>query len=281
MKRIVLPTDFSDNAWNAISYAVQLFANETCQLYFLHTYVPAFYRVDYAIGGPAYSGIDDAMIQATISGLENTVARVKEEYPNDKHTYHQHYAFNLLTDEVKELCEKEDIDLVIMGTKGATGAERILFGSNAVFMMRKIDVPLIVIPGAYAFKKPVSVLFPNDFLMIPDKEVLKPLLQLLKNNHAHLDVVHVQEDREMTRQQEHNKYVLHERLADCNYDFLEIQEGYMPDAIKDMIDEGPYDLLVMLNRKHSFLERLLLRQNVDSLGFEVEIPFMVLRESIK
>lgn len=279
MKRIVLPTDFSDNAWNAISYAVQLFANETCQFYFLHTYVPAFYRVDYAIGGPAYSGIDDAMIQATISGLEKTVERVKREFPNDRHTYHQHYAFNLLIDEVRDLCEKEDVDLIVMGTKGATGAERILFGSNAVFMMRKVHVPMIVVPGAYAFKKPASVLFPNDFLMVPEKETLKPLLELLKNNHAHLEVVHVVEDMEMTKQQEHNKYVLHERLAECNYDFREISTGVMPDAIKDLVHEGSYDMMVMMNRKHSFLERLLLRQNVDSLGFEVEIPFMVLREN--
>lgn len=278
MRRIILPTDFSDNAWNAISYAVQLFENEPCEFYFLHTYVPAFYRVDYAIGGPAYSGIDDAMIQATISGLETTVERVKKEYPNDKHTYHQHYAFNLLTDEVKELCGKADIDLIIMGTKGATGAERILFGSNAVFMMRKVDTPLIVVPGTYTFKKPEKVLFPNDFLVVPEQEDLRPLLDLLQRFEARLEVVHVEEDRDLSRTQVNNKYLLHERLGESDYDFREIKDAYMPDGIKDLVHEGNYDMLVMMNRKHSFLERLLLRQNVDTLGFEVEIPFMVLRE---
>lgn len=273
-----MPTDFSDNAWNAISYAVQLFENEPCEFYFLHTYVPAFYRVDYAIGGPAYSGIDDAMIQATISGLETTVERVKKEYPNDKHTYHQHYAFNLLTDEVKELCGKADIDLIIMGTKGATGAERILFGSNAVFMMRKVDTPLIVVPGTYTFKKPEKVLFPNDFLVVPEQEDLRPLLDLLQRFEARLEVVHVEEDRDLSRTQVNNKYLLHERLGESDYDFREIKDAYMPDGIKDLVHEGNYDMLVMMNRKHSFLERLLLRQNVDTLGFEVEIPFMVLRE---
>lgn len=279
MKRILLPTDFSENAWNAIAYAVQLFKEEHCEFYFLHTYVPAFYRVDYAIGGPAYSGIDDAMIQATISGLESTIARVTAEFPNEKHTYHQHYAFNLLTDEIKEVCKKEPIDLIIMGTKGATGAEKVLFGSNAVFVMRKSDVPMIVVPGDYTFKKPEKVLFPNDFLRVPAAEQLSPLTGLVRHFDAQLEVVHVAEDQKMNKEQEHNKYLLHERLEGCNYDFEEIPNAKMPDAIKDRIQEEGYDLLVMMNRRHSFLERLLLRQNVDTLGFEVEIPFLVIREN--
>lgn len=278
MKRIVLPTDFSDNAWNAISYAVQLFRDEPCEFTFLHTYVPALYRVDYAIGGPAYSGIDDAMIQATISGLENTVARVKKEFPNSNHTYHQHYAFNLLTDEVKEVCGEKGIDLIIMGTKGATGAEKILFGSNAVFMMRKVSTPLIVVPGDYTYTPPKQILFPNDFLKVPEADALIPLTKLLQRFEARLNVVHVEEDRELSKQQLHNKQVLYERLKGCDFDFNEIRNAFMPDAIKDQVHAGKYDMLVMMNRKHSFLERVLLRQNVDTLGFEVEIPFMVLRE---
>lgn len=278
MKRIVLPTDFSDNAWNAIAYAVQLFADEQCEFYFVHTYVPAFYRVDYAIGGPAYSGIDDAMIQATISGLDATEERVIREFPNANHTYHKHYSFNLLTDEVKELCEKIAVDFIIMGTKGATGAEKILFGSNAVFMMRKVDTPLIVVPGDYTYAKPDNVLFPSDFMVVPEPEKLAPLTTLVNHFDAHLDVVHVEDQRDLSPKQEHNKYLLHERLAQCNYDFKDLKNGVMPTAIKELVDQGSYDLLVMMNRKHSFLERLLLRQNVDTLGFEVKIPFLVLRE---
>lgn len=278
MKRIVLPTDFSDNAWNAISYAVQLFSDEPCEFTFLHTYVPAFYRVDYAIGGPAYSGIDDAMIQATISGLETTVERVKKEFPNPKHTYHEHYAFNLLTDEVKELCESKEIDLIVMGTKGATGAEKILFGSNAVFMMRKVSTPMIVVPGNYTYKTPKKVLFPNDFMKVPEKTELSPLIALLLQFKAKLHVVHVEEDRDLSEAQLHNKQRLYERLCDCDFEYKEIENAFMPDAVKDLVHGGKYDMLVMMNRKHSFLERVLLRQNVDTLGFEVEIPFMVLRE---
>ena len=86
MKKVLLPTDFSDNAWNAITYALDLLKDESCEFFLLHTYVPAFYRVDYAIGGPAFSGIDDAMIQSTINGLDNTKARIEKEYPNEKHT---------------------------------------------------------------------------------------------------------------------------------------------------------------------------------------------------
>lgn len=45
MKRILLPTDFSDNAFNALSYAMQLFEKEKCEFTLLHTYTPVTYNV--------------------------------------------------------------------------------------------------------------------------------------------------------------------------------------------------------------------------------------------
>ncbi|MGB5319420.1 universal stress protein, partial [Eudoraea sp.] len=44
---ILLPIDFSKNSRNAIAYAMELFKNEKCKFFFLHTYTPSFYRMDY------------------------------------------------------------------------------------------------------------------------------------------------------------------------------------------------------------------------------------------
>ena len=107
MKKILIPTDFSRNAWNAICYALDFFKNEACTFYFLHTYTPAFYRMDYMLGGPAYSAIPDVGIDISIAGLEKTLKDVQEQFPNPNHTYETISAFNTLTDEINELSEKE------------------------------------------------------------------------------------------------------------------------------------------------------------------------------
>ena len=50
MKNILLPTDFSENSWNAIKYALQLFKTETCKFYLLNAYTPIIYDVEYVLG---------------------------------------------------------------------------------------------------------------------------------------------------------------------------------------------------------------------------------------
>ena len=47
MKKILLPTDFSDNAWNAIVYALKLYKNQKCKFVLLNTYTPMIYNIDY------------------------------------------------------------------------------------------------------------------------------------------------------------------------------------------------------------------------------------------
>ncbi|MFD0863829.1 universal stress protein [Sungkyunkwania multivorans] len=281
MKKVLLPTDFSANAWNAITYALEFFKNDKCSFYILNTYSPAFYRMDYAMGGPAFSGIPDPMIDNSMLGLENTLKDIKKRFPNPKHQFHTLSAFNILTDEINEVVEREDIDMVIMGTQGATGAKEVLFGSNTVFVMRKSNVPVLAIPEGYRFKEIKSILFPTDYLTFYKRREVKPLVEITKMCKAKLTVLHVVEEFELSEKQEVNKEFLDECLEGVDHEFKEIRKQYMPNAVQEYIAGHDYDMLAMMNRKHSFLERLLLRQNVDSIGFHIKIPFLVMRDTAK
>lgn len=128
MKKILLPTDFSKNAWNAILYALELFKEEKCTFYLLNAYTPAFYRLDYMLGGPMASAIPDIGVDISLNGLESTSERIKNDHYNPRHTLEILSAFNTLPDEVNEVCQDRDIDLVVMGTQGATGAKEFFSG---------------------------------------------------------------------------------------------------------------------------------------------------------
>ena len=54
MKKILLPTDFSENALNAIDYALQLFKDETCAFFILNTYTPMIYNYEYQLNADQY-----------------------------------------------------------------------------------------------------------------------------------------------------------------------------------------------------------------------------------
>lgn len=281
MKTILIPTDFSDNAWHAISYAMNFFKDEACTFYLLHTYSPAFYRMDYAIGGPSFSAIPDVGVDISLMGLEKTVADIREAYANPEHHYEVVSSFNTLTDEIRELVTKKDIDLVVMGTQGASGAKEVFLGSNTIFVIRKATVPVMAIPEKVKYHPVRTILFPSDYLTQYSPEDLLPVLQMARMHQARITLLHVIEEEGLTGEQKENKAYLERHLEELEYETVELEKELMPDAVLKYIEEHPVDLLVMMNRKHSFFERLMIRQNIDKIGFHVQIPFVVVPDSIE
>lgn len=281
MKRILLPTDFSMNAWNAISYTMAFFKNEQCNFYILHTYTPSFYRVDYMFGGPSFSAVADARVEESVKGLEKTVEDIQNQYPNPKHKFETLSAFNILTDEINEVVESKGIDLIVMGTQGATGAKDLFIGTNTIHVLRKAVIPVLAIPAGYEFKEIQKVVFATDYWARYKKEEIAPLASLTHIHKAKLIVLHVMEEMGLWDKQEENKKVLDDYLGDLPHSFDQISGKHVADAIQEYMDTNQMDLLAMQNRKHHFWERLLMRQNVNAIGFHLKVPFLVLRDTGK
>ncbi|MET7030407.1 universal stress protein [Sediminicola luteus] len=281
MKRILLPTDFSKNAWNAISYALSFFKNEECTFYILHTYTPSFFRVDYMLGGPSFSAIPDAGVEASIKGLEKTLKDIKKQHPNPKHTFETLSAFNILTDEINEAVENKGIDLIVMGTQGATGAKDLFIGTNTIHVLRKVKIPVLAVPAACTYKEIQKLVFATDYWTEYKKEELDPLTRLVKMHKAKLIVLHVLEEMGIWEKQEENKKNLIKYLGDTPHSFDQIKSKHVADAIQEYVKSNQLDLLAMQNRKHFFWERLLTRQNVEAIGFHIKVPFLVLRDTGK
>lgn len=279
MKKILLPTDFSENAFNAIEYALHLFKHDQCIFYLLNTYTPLFYRIDYFIGGPAVSTVPDVGVDISLEGLKLTLERIKSKYQNPKHEFESISVFNTLNDQVRETCDKENIDMVVMGTQGASGAKEFFLGSNTVHVIRNATVPILAVPEGYKFKTIERVLLPTDYASKYHLEELKPLQDLVQKFNAALHVVHAVEVDEMTGVQLLHKEYLKILLKDTSVDFEDVTEQYMPNIVHDYAEKNKVDLIVMLNRKHSFLDRLLLKQNVDAVGYHSRVPFLVLRDT--
>ncbi len=281
MKKIILPTDFSVNAWNAISYAMKFFQEETVKFYLLHTYTPVFYRMDYLIGGPAYSAIPDIKVDVSLAGLEKTLKDIHQKHPNTNHTVETVSAFNTLTDEINNLVEDKEIDLVVMGTKGATGAKQLFLGSNAVLVIRKAKIPVLAIPEDSTFEKVKKILFPTDLLSQYKHKELKALIEIAEEHMAKITILHIKEkqNQRLTEAQKQNRAHLERCLEEIPNEFITIEGEKMPETILKHIEENEFQLLAMMNRKHSFFERILLRPNIDQIGFHVKIPFLVIPDT--
>lgn len=280
MKKILLPTDFSDNSWNAISYALELFKNESCLFYLLNTYTPMVYTYDYSFGGGAVISEtmtgEDIVRKSSIDGLEALLERIDKEYPNNKHNYQTISAYNILSDEINELVEDEPIDLIIMGTKGATGAQEILFGSQTVYVMRKAKCPTLAIPQNYTHHEVKDILFPNDYKYEYTKKNFSVLNVIASVTGCSIHVLHISNELELSESQKKNKRLINSYFKDIKSDHIEVSDRTVPEAVATYIANNDIDMVVMTNRKHSMLERLLFRQSVDVIGMHIDIPFLVI-----
>lgn len=276
MKQIVLPTDFSKNAWNAIDYALQFLKDEKCTFYVVNTYTPTLYRPDYWVGGPVVSAIPDAGVDISLSGLKNTVKQIQEKYLNPNHTFTTLSAFNTLPDEICEICEDKKIDLVVMGTQGASGLQEILFGSNTVHVLQKANTPVLAIPSAFKYNRPEHILFPTDFEINYTKTNLDTLLWLSKLAQSNIDIMHVSAPGGLSPTQQNNKTQLESIMTGSIHTLHDWPDQELIGAINKFQRETPVDLLAMVKNKHSFWERLFIEPIIKKIGFHCNVPFLVL-----
>src|SRR5690554_8211379 len=110
MKQILLPTDFSENSWNAISYALQLFKDEVCTFHLLNTYTPIVYHVEYVMLSPSQIGMEDVRLQEAIISMKKHEQRMRVEFSSQNRTYISQAVLSTLTFEVADQANTRLID---------------------------------------------------------------------------------------------------------------------------------------------------------------------------
>lgn len=276
MKRIILPTDFSQNAYDAISYAIKLYKEVESTFYLLNTYTPAIYQAEYVLHSPGQIGLGDIYQENSLTQLNELKNRLLSEFKNKKHTFMVHSAFNVLVDEIVETSKKEDADLVIMGTQGATGAKEIFIGTNTVHVIKKGCCPVLAIPTGFEYELPKSILFPTDFEIDYQKVQLQEILSLAEQHNSTIDIMHVSSGYDLTASQLKHKAKLDVILGKTPHLYHELPNQELITAINIFQQKKKIDVLVMIQNRHTFFERLFIEPVIKKLGFHETIPFMVI-----
>ena len=281
MKKIILPTDFSENAYHALAYAARLFKEETCTFYLMHTFTPAIYQTEYILHSPGQIGLGDFYQTDSDEHLAEIKRRAEEEFKNPKHTYITHSAFNILVDELLDMVEKEEADMIVMGTQGATGAKEIFLGTHTVHVVKKAKCPVIAVPAEYKFQEPKEILFPTDFEVNYAPGHFSALFNIADLHSSRIEVLHISTGYELTDKQKNNKKGLGALIGDREHTFHDVASQEIISGINNFQRTREVQILAMIQNKHTFLESLFIEPVIKKIGFHVTIPFMVIPDSPK
>ena len=276
MKKILLPTDFSDNSKSAISYALKLYKEEECTFYILNTYTPMVYQMEYMQASTAQFELLDVVQKSSLNGLLAIKEEMEKTYDNPKHTIETISTFNTLISEIKDLVKAKNIDMVVMGTQGASDVKGVLFGSNTVHVMNSVKSPVLAIPSGFSFEGPHEVLFPSDYEVdFQDSQIL-PLVDLASKYHSRLNILHVNYGEALSEKQQINKAKLEAYFKNIAHLFHDVKNKNIDGAINEFQRKSRVNLLVMINNKHSFFENIFFKSTIKQIGFQLDIPFLVI-----
>lgn len=277
MKRILLPTDFSENAYNAISYAVQLYKDIKCKFYILHTYTPVSISAGRMVDNYSSFDLQDITKETAERKLKGIEDRLKTEFNNANHTFITMVSFNTLTSEMVEVVKKKEIDFVIMGTKGATGAKEIFIGSNTMQTIKNLKCPVIAIPSGFKYEKPSEILFPTDYKIHKANKYLSLIKELCENNNnSKLHILNVSQDISLKEKQEQTETFLDDFFKETIHLFHNTENQDLVKAIITFKKTYKINFLIMVHNEHNFFENLFFKPVVNQMVYHTNIPFLVI-----
>jgi nucleotide-binding universal stress UspA family protein len=159
MIKILLPTDFSKASLNAIEYALDFASGSNVTLVFYHSFIP----FDSVLAGAREKNREETIKveQELKNRIEKLKVKMNENFPD--------VAIETCIDkgaesrEIISYSEKNKIDLIVMGTKGASGLKEVLIGSVTSAIIDKSECPVLAVPSDYKFKSIQKILMPTNY----------------------------------------------------------------------------------------------------------------------
>ena len=278
MKTILLPTDFSKNSINAIDYAMELFKDEVCDFYILNVQKVSAFISDDMMVVSASATIYNTIIDAAKKSISNVKAKIEKSYKNDKHSFHSIVDYDNIIDSINQACKVYKVDLIVMGTKGASGLDKVLFGSNTVHVIQRCTVPVLAIPNNCKFATIDKIAFIPNNLPLFDVSDLKILRDIMLISNSKLNILHINGENHLSQNIKVNNDFFSTYFKEARQEYIDSNDSDIFKNTHKYLLENSIKLLAMTSKKHSFFERLFTTHTVESFAFKIDIPFLVIEK---
>jgi len=270
MKTILIPTDFSEEAHDALLYAIPYAQEWDASLLLLHVYPPP-------------SGPDTAWVfieserENWEKGAKTEMKKLVDEVEkvDVSLTCEVMVRQGPLVSEIVTLVKEKGIDMIIMGTQGARGLEKALVGTSTASVVSRVKCPVVAVPKGYKSTKLQKIVFASDY-QEEDIEVISEIARLASRFNASLIILHVATDIGEYEDQKFDWYKeqVKEKIPYNNISFELIKHFDIQEGIEDFIKYHEVDLLSMSMRKRNIFDRIFGRSETKEMTYHTQIPLL-------
>lgn len=272
MKTILVPTDFSVNAKNALDYAASLAKKENATLILLHAF-HVFYPE---------SEIPVAMVAEEIPEsqrkAEDKLKKISRELAKRKKVRCEFICKEgLAVDVILEASKNIRPDLIIMGTKGASGIKEVTFGSNTARVIEKAAYPVIAVPAGAKFKGIRQIVFSTNY-NASDLDALKKIVEIARVFQSRLILLHAADEEFTKEAEEMLMNAFRKKIsAKIKYPRISCAIRYgrpFRQIIHHYVQEKKPDLLAMSTQRRGLLEAFFGTSITQKMAYHTNIPLL-------
>ncbi|MGB3064993.1 universal stress protein [Sphingobacterium thalpophilum] len=273
MSKLLIPVDFSENARVAADYAAQIVQHTDDEITLFHSFTSHVNKFANA------KHLVDPTEEEAHAKMQSLVAELLQKYPSIKIS--TLFANGILSESLEKQEIKDTFKTVIMGTKGATGLESVLIGSNTYDVIKESRIPVLAVPkNAIKLKKDNIALLTN--FKPGELEVLKQAIPLYgKDFHLHLIHINKNEldinilDDKLKKWIE--QIVVETGIEDISYivkspSYFAGSRENIANGIHTIIRDEDIDVILITKSRKTFFQNIFTENIVKHMAFEIEVP---------
>lgn len=266
--KILVPCDFSKTSNNAALYAAKFADQVNAEIVLFH--------VDYLERNRERPESSFAPKECAFLAyeLESAIKGIKVSF--------KVVAGSPIEDSIEDYAVNNKIDLIVMGTKGATGLEKVLFGSVATSVINKSSIPVITVPGYARFRGLKHIVYASDTSDISEmRPRLQKLVSLAQLFDASIYILHVLPQDSKGHDPLDVVQLKNNLINEYKYEKISFDISYNDDvieAINDFVADKNTDLLAMFTHDTTFFENIFNESVSREMAFHSLVPLLTIKK---
>lgn len=271
ISHILFPTDFSETSERALPFALELARRNKASITMMHTIEEPY---DFA---PMLEDVKKQVNRKVETLFNDKLDEIAEDSKYRDLEIDTRIQNGRISLAIMEEAKNSKADFIVMGTTGATGLEKVLFGSNASEIILQSKVPVLAVPQNSGYSGLDHITFLTDY-NDGDVKALKQTVALAKLFDSKITVLHIGTERNLKTEIMHRGF---KEMADkqANYKSIDyqlvIQKNFIA-GVADYLETHTTSLLAMVRYRKPFFTKLVNKDHSKELGFYSKIPVLVL-----
>ncbi|MCL5129312.1 universal stress protein [Algibacter sp. L4_22] len=279
MKKILIPTDFSENSWSTVLYASELYKDEPVDFYLVNAFNVDLHILDNIKSNKPENLLFEESMRKSQLELYKLLVKIKGHCKNKKHNFFTKSLLNSSLETIRNYIETKHIELVIVSDIEETDDFETIKGSHDINIMKNvIDCPVLIIPAGWAFKGLNEIVFPTNFKTHYKCSELTHLYEIAKITNAPIIVLHCVKEENLSQDEVENKALLEACLDGFDFSFHYLENTNANSGLQLFVQSRESEMIVFINKKNTLFGSILTKPMVKDLGHNLNVPVLALHD---